>query len=376
MAIRGEAPDRAPAYTPTIASDVASRILGRPAHTGGPELWYAEALAWCEGEEAWQAFDTQVTEDVIALHRVLDLDVIRLPWRIHIRPSAQLDDETFVCGDADSAQEIWRWDRDVRNFICTKRPQQRPEDWPALARAAAVQLDQRVAQAEADAGIADAALQTRVGTDMLVVSRGPGVSLGVTEPQLLAAALEPAAVSDLLDCQLQLALAQLDGLACRGHVAVLGGGDMADKNGPLYSPAMFRRFMLPRWQQIAVRARELGLHYVWRSDGNLWSVSDMLFTDLALPGFGEVDHDATMTAAAVRTRYPELAIWANLSGDILARGSAEEVYRHATSALVATGGRRYFHGCSNTVLPGTPVANVAAMMQARDDFDVDASTPA
>jgi hypothetical protein len=50
-------PDRVPAYTPTIASDVASRILGRPAHTGGPGLWYAEAEAWCRGESCFRDLD-------------------------------------------------------------------------------------------------------------------------------------------------------------------------------------------------------------------------------------------------------------------------------------------------------------------------------
>ena len=67
--IRGDVPDRVPAYTPTIASDVAGRLLGRTVHTGGPALWFAEAAAWCNGPNAWQEFDCQVTEEIIDLHR-------------------------------------------------------------------------------------------------------------------------------------------------------------------------------------------------------------------------------------------------------------------------------------------------------------------
>ena len=51
--------------------------MGRDAHTGGPALWYTEASAWCEGPIAWQEFESQVTEDIIDLHRALAQDVIR-----------------------------------------------------------------------------------------------------------------------------------------------------------------------------------------------------------------------------------------------------------------------------------------------------------
>ena len=126
--------------------------------------------------------------------------------------------------------------------------------------------------------------------------------------------------------------------------------------------------MLPRWKKLAERCRELGLHYVWRSDGNVWKVSDMLFREARMPGFGEVDFEAGMTPGRLRERYPELILWANASGDLLRRGSAEAVYLHSMELLRACRGRGYFHGCSNTILPGTPPENVRAMMKARDDF--------
>lgn len=94
----------------------------------------------------------------------------------------------------------------------------------------------------------------------------------------------------------------------------------------------------------------------------------MLFREAGIPGFGEVDFDATMTTMRVRARYPDLVIWANLSSDLLRRGTVEDTYRHSMELLEASKGRGYFHGCSNTVLPGTPPENVRAMMKARDDF--------
>lgn len=367
--IQGHMPDRVPAYTPTIASDVAGRILGRTVHTGGPALWYAEAAAWCDGPTAWQEFDCQVTQDIIDLHRALAQDVIRFPWRRNIRPTARVDDATFVCGELSGDHQIWHWDAEAMNFICCP-PQASPrvEDWPEMARQAERGVEERIAQAKETAGVREARLQERLGDSAMVVAPAADLSLGVDEAHLIAAVLEPGAVEDMLECELAIGLAQLKAIAGRGIKVILGGGDMADKNGPIYSPEMFMRFMLPRWKKVAARCRELGLHYVWRSDGNLWKVSDMLFREAGMPGFGEADYDATMTLARVRAHYPDLVIWANLSGDLLRRGAAEDAYRHSMETLEASRGRGYFHGCSNTILPGTPPENVRAMMKARDDF--------
>jgi hypothetical protein len=280
-----------------------------------------------------------------------------------------VDNVTFICGDPAGDHEVWRWDAQTMNFI-ERGHRARPcvEDWPEMAKRTQMAVEQRMAHARETAGVREARLQERVGDAMMAVAGGCDLSLGLHEEELMAAVLEPSAVEDILDCQLALGLAQLEALAGRGIKVVLGGGDMADKNGPLYSPELFERLMLPRWRQVAARSRELGLHYVWRSDGNLWKVSDMLFCDAGMPGFGEVDFDATMTTAELRARYPGLTLWANLSGDLLRRGSPEEVYRHGMENLEASGGRRYLHGCSNTILPGTDVKNVEAMMKARDDF--------
>ena len=368
-AIQGAPLDRVPAYTPTIASDVAGRILGRIAHTGGPALDYAGAAAWCNGPTAWQEFYDQHTEDIIDLHRVLAQDVIRWPWLNNIRPKARIDNTTFLCGDPNGDHQIWRWYEEVGNFIPDRKPvAPRVEDWPEMARRQAKGVEKAIAFTRENAGLREARLQERLGDSMMVIAGGPGFSLGTDEVSLIATVDEPGAVEEILECNLAIGLAQVKAIASRGIKVVLGGGDMADKNGPLYSPEMFRRFMLPRWKKLADCCRELGLHYVFRSDGNLWKVADMLFREAGIPGFGEVDFDATMTTAQVRARYPDLVIWANLSGDLLRRGTAEEAYRHGMESLEASGGRKYFHGCSNTILPGTPPENVHAMMKARNDF--------
>jgi len=368
--IEGRRPDCVPAYTPTLACEVASKLLGREVNTGSPSLWYAEAKAWLAGKDAYTEFERKLEEDRLELHQLLGNEIFRYPWRVRVRSTAQIDEHTFLCGDPDGPHQVWRWDRDVMNFIqvANTAPEPQPEDWPALAVERAKGLEDRVVRIREEAGRPEAAIQARLGDRMMVVAGGGGLSLGVHEIPLMAAALEPGAVGDILDIQLEVALAQMEGIAAHGIRVVLGGGDMADKNGPLYSPAMFRALILPRLKKLAARCRELGLHYVWRTDGNIWSVADMIFREAGVPGYGEVDRDAGMELGVVRDRFPQVVIWANVSSALLSRGSRDEVYEHSMKILEESQGLGYFHGCSNAILPGTPAENVWAMMEARDDF--------
>ena len=130
--LAGRSPDRVPAYTPSIACDVASKILGREAHTGSPTLWYAAARAWIAGENAYADFMHKHEEDVIELNRALGIEVIRYPWLVNIKPNTQIDEYTFLSGDPDGVHQVWHWDQEIMNFhkVRDTSPERQPEDWP------------------------------------------------------------------------------------------------------------------------------------------------------------------------------------------------------------------------------------------------------
>jgi len=365
--ISGRKPDRVPAYTPSIACDVASKILGREAYTGSPTLWYSAAKAWIDGENAYDDFLHKHEEDIIELNRVLGIEVIRYPWLVNIRPTKKIDDYTFLSGDPDGVYQVWHWDQEVLNFHKVKdtTPMQQPEDWPKLARQRQKSVEASASRARESSAVREARLQKKLRDEMMVVAGGGGLTIGHEVASLMACILEPEAVGDILDCQLEVALAQMDGIAKQGIKVVLGGGDMADKNGPLYSPAVFKKLMLPRLKKLSAKCRELGLHYVWRTDGNLWQVSDMIFSEAGVTGYGEVDRDASMELGKIREKHPHVVVWANASGSIMRMGSRDEVYDHCAKILEESQGKLYFHGVSNTILPGTPPENVWAMMECR-----------
>ena len=94
VVINGDMPDRISGYPPTVACDVASKILGREVNTGTPSLWYAEAKAWMAVEAAFAEFEHKLVEDRLELH------------------------------------QVWRYYPDVRNFIevTNRAPKMGPED--------------------------------------------------------------------------------------------------------------------------------------------------------------------------------------------------------------------------------------------------------
>ncbi|MFI4911844.1 MAG: uroporphyrinogen decarboxylase family protein [Sedimentisphaeraceae bacterium JB056] len=370
--IEGGVPDMMPSYTPTIACEVASKILGRNVDTGGPSLWYAEAKALAAGGSAHDEFLQKYEESLIELNRALDIEVFRYGFRKSDRPTSQIDEFTFLYGDPDGIYQVWKWDQTAGNYFPVKNtaPKRNPEDMPQVAKDMAQSLPEKLKVIESMDVLPERKLQDALGEEMFVVAGGATLSVGLDEAALMACFLDPGAIGDILDCQLELGLAQLDLIARSGIKVVLGGGDMADKNGPMYSPQIFNRLIIPRLKKLMARAKEHGIHYVWRTDGNIWSVADMIFHDADVSGYGEVDYDASMTTATIREKYPDLVIWANLSGDFLHQRSEKDAYDYSLRVLRDSRGSHYFHGCSNTILSGTPTENVWAMMKARNDYQI------
>ena len=209
-------------------------------------------------------------------------------------------------------------------------------------------------------------LWRRFGTEFVVCSAGAGIGVGLEPDDLELLVTAPDLVRHKMALQGEFVIAVGRAVKEAGLPPVMaGGGDLAGNLGPMYSPAMFREVVLPAYVRSVAELNRLGVHYYFRSDGNLWTLMDMLFTEANCPGFGEADRDAMMTVAAVRARFPRLVIWGNVSSSLLMSGSAEEVAAQARTAVSEAEQRGYFQGCSNAIVQGTPVENVWAMMAER-----------
>lgn len=98
--------------------------------------------------------------------------------------------------------------------------------------------------------------------------------------------------------------------------------DMAYKNGPLISPALFREFMLPRYKRLIGFLRENGVrHFCVDTDGNCWSLIP-LFLECGMTGMLPFEVQAGMDIVEVRKAFPRLQIYGGIDKRRLAQGRA------------------------------------------------------
>jgi len=363
-AFRHERTDRLPLFEQSVASSVASELLGREAFTGTTALHRDCSEASIRGRDAYDELMERVLDDTVALADLLGHDAASVPWVLPYEPTRKLDQLNYLCGDPDTGPwRIRRFDpasqtlgvaerggfpeteRDIECEVETAekraagaRP--RPEDFPLQGK-----------------------LLDRVGDRLAVFGNG-GLQIPLEEIWLEMTALRPDLIERWLDAQVEASCRNMAAQSRLGIRVIWGGYDLADNSGPVYGPRVFRDLVLPRLKKIAGCAAELGLFYLFRSDGNLWSIADDLFVASGIHGYGEIDIDAGMDLLEVRRRYPKPALWGGIScGKLMLLGSADQVRAETRRVVDGIGGVGHILGTSNSILHGTPPENVLAMVE-------------
>ncbi len=366
-AFGGTATHKVPVYEQAFASEVASKILGREAFTGAVMLHYQEAVWAMRGPEAYQEFSERVVEDVVELHRTLGFGALSCPWLGGV-PTKQVSEYEFLYGDPEGWWEIRRYDPRAMTYgvvTYSQRPEWRGEE---PIRAAVKGLETAVESFKTSGAAEGIEAYYRKWLDLagdeFEVPGGAMLSVPMNEEWLTACAMVPELIAAYLDAQVEHGRLQMEVQANLGVRISWGGGDLADKNGPIYGPRFFREIVMPRYRKLAEHAHKVGMKYLFRSDGYLVPIYDDLFDGSGLDGFGEIDYDAGVRIPDLLARYPDLTCWGNVSCALLRKGTPQQI-RAATEEIVAAGKPRgrLILGSSNTVLPGTPPENYFAMWE-------------
>jgi uroporphyrinogen decarboxylase len=141
---------------------------------------------------------------------------------------------------------------------------------------------------------------------------------------------------------------------------VVIGEDMAGRNGPLVSPAVFREFMMPYYQRFTAFCRDHGVVSIWvDSDGDmrklipLWieaGVTGVIPCDVVL---GQVD------VMALREAFPRLLLAGGIDKRVIEEGRTfEEIdveLERKVRPLVRLGG--YFPGPDHAWSPQASLKN-------------------
>lgn len=367
-AFHGEAKEQVPVYEQSFASDVASKILCRDAATGGVMLHYQEAIAGVKGESAYREFIEKVKQDKRDLYQLLGFGAISKPW-LRGRPKMQVSEFEFLYGDPNGHWVIYRYDPIAKTYgpvAYSEPPVWRGEEQIKQA----VEAMWNAVENWGENGKVWFENEVRewlevAGNEFELVWSAAMLSVPMNEEWLTACALVPELVGEYLKAQAALGCLQIESLAKLGVRIIWGGGDLADNHGPIYGPKFFKRYVLPCYKQVVEHAHKLGLKYLFRSDGNIWSIADDLFFEASIDGYGEIDYDAGMRIPDLQERYPNLTCWGNVSCRLLRLGTPSQTKECAAQIVEQCKSKgRLILGSSNTVLPGTPPENYFALIEA------------
>ena len=165
-------------------------------------------------------------------------------------------------------------------------------------------------------------------------------------------------------------LKQLEMLAAAGIDVLVVEDDIATTNSLLISPKHFMEFVNPYNKKLVARAHELGLKVVRHSDGNLWSIMDVLI-DSGYDGINPLEPQAGMDLQKVKDAYGDkICLLGNIDcKELLCSGTPDQVDAAVKHAIeVAAKGGGYILCDSNSLHPGVNPENCIAMFEATKKY--------
>ncbi|MBN2451786.1 MAG: hypothetical protein JXR77_15465, partial [Lentisphaeria bacterium] len=287
-------------------------------------------------------------------------------WRYVRKPTRRVDDYTFVYEYG--AEETWtmlQYDPTSEQALITPL-KRRPEPDLDQIEAEVAAAERLIADYEPQEVTDGFALRAMAEYGDQYVIRTGGIAIGIPHSQiwLEAMALQPDLVRRHLEVATERALRNVPLYVKAGFRYLFGGFDFASKDGPLFSPRLFEELVVPRLRRISQECELHGAFHLFASDGCLWPVASSLFAQGVIHGYYEIDRSAGMDLGRLRRDHPHLTLIGNMASQTLHQGTPEDVVAEVMDCLTeAKRSSRILVGVSNYIVPGTPPANVAAMLE-------------
>ena len=177
--------------------------------------------------------------------------------------------------------------------------------------------------------------------------------------------LEPQFASDLLDIVLDVNMQVARNAIRAGADIIVLGDDYAGNNGPLMSPNIFKKFILPRLKKMVRTIHEEGGLVVKHSDGNLWPILEDI-VNAGVDGINPLEPVAGMDIGEVKKKYGDrVCIIGNIDcGHLLSWGKEDEVRMAVKNCIARTGKRGgYILSSSNSIHSSVNPKNYLVMIE-------------
>lgn len=361
--------DKVPIHHIGFSSSVASQILKHEAYVGGGIQQWREARSYWEG---WHdEFLERSFRDALEIASVTEQDIVRPSfWRFSLKPTRRIDDYTFLYEYG--KEEEWRVLRydpksEQANIFYFKQRELTIED---IKKHIEDEKVQEYIPKEENYEFEIKAQRALKGEKAVRVGGiGIGLPLRDTTVWLEAMLIDSELIKGYIELQVERARENVEFLANHGFRYFFGGGDFASEQGPMYSPKLFKKLILPGLKKVSLICHKRGVYHLFGSDGDLWPVADMLFGESEIDGEYEIDRKAGMYLNKLRERFPRLTLIGNISSHTLHCGTREEVRKETISCIEsAKKYRGIIVGVSNYIVPGTPLNNVMVMLETLKNY--------
>ena len=185
------------------------------------------------------------------------------------------------------------------------------------------------------------------------------------EDLMYAFALDPELIKAVAALSADLNIEMAKEVAALDVDFVWTGDDYAGNNGPLMSPDSFRELLYPDLCRVIGGFKELGLPVIKHTDGNLWSLLDMII-DSGIDCLDPIDPLAGMDLAEVKAKIGDrIALKGNVDcAQLMSFGTPEETAEATKQALRdgAPGGG-FILSSSNSIHSAVKPDNYLALMR-------------
>jgi hypothetical protein len=371
-AFQHQEPDRVPVSELYINSPVASDILGRTAYVGWGGAIRAKVLNGMLAEGRGEEFFHKEVRDLVDIYRQLELDTIiieRPPTRRLPVPEQIAENMWKIANKETGLWSVWRFAPETDCYHETDSSIKQDgiaelERFINLLDASSLDLDQWSWEQ------ADYIMRT-CGDDKFVMAvveiDFPPMSFGSWGGLFMECMMDrPDLVERYLDYRVRKGIKFIEKYAAMGVNCIFCGEDWAGNNGPLFSPAHFRRYFLPRFRKIIETAHAHGLLYMKHTDGNIMPMEKEFFDELAPDAYQSIDPEAGMDIRLIKRKHGDrITLMGNLDCGLLAGGTPKEVM-DATRQLIRdiSPGGGHILSSSNTIQSDIPTENYLAMLYA------------
>jgi uroporphyrinogen-III decarboxylase len=172
---------------------------------------------------------------------------------------------------------------------------------------------------------------------------------------------DPAFVRQLLEARTEWCIAMFQKAASLGAEVLVLGDDAGHRGGPMISPRMWRKFILPCHRRIV---DALDVPVVWHSDGNVEPLLPMAI-EAGFVGFHGLEPAAGMDLARIKRAFGQgLVLVGNVDVRVLCASDLEAV-RGEVDRCIEQGapGGGYMIATCNSIFEGMDPAAVAEMFR-------------